>query len=227
MAVTHFGKTILTELDEFVDPRHAAVVVVDVQNDFCHPNGSIGRRGQDMTLLKEMVDNLARFLDAARSAGVLVVYMSYILEEGGKAESPAWLAYRLSLRNGEYSETCIRGSWGAQICDEITPKPGDLQLTKRRQPSWIGTDLDQILRGNGIQTVITTGTMTSACVDWTARMAIQMDYYSVVPTDCVSQTDFGGHCAAIEKLQKSLPPNSVVSSSDIIAAWSRVTALAR
>lgn len=219
MAILVFGKEVLTTLDEWADPKHAAVVVVDVQNDFCSPGGQVHQRGHEMAPLQTMLGHLRRLLDGARRAGTRIVYVQHTLTRDGATESPAYLAYRLKLHGGHYPELCLDGTWGHQICAEVAPQPGDLVVRKHRQPPWIGTDLDQLLRSNGIKTVIATGTMTSACVDWTARLGVQLDYYVVVPEDCVAQTDCAAHEAAIAALRRYLPDGAVTTSDDLLRVW--------
>ncbi|GIW05850.1 MAG: isochorismatase [Dehalococcoidia bacterium] len=219
MAITYFGKEVLTTLEEWTDPKHAAVVVVDVQNDFCSPGGHVHRRGQDVTPLQTMLGNLRRLLDGARQAGTRIIYIQHTVYRDGSTESPAYLAYRLKLHGGSYPELCIDGTWGHQICDEVAPQPGEIVVRKHRQPPWIGTDLDQLLRSNGIKTVIATGTMTSACVDWTARLGVQLDYYVVVPEDCVAQTDCVAHEAAIATLRRYLPDGGVTTTDELLRVW--------
>jgi ureidoacrylate peracid hydrolase len=219
MATTVFGKEVLTTLEEWVDPKHAAVVVVDVQNDFCSPGGHVHQRGQDVTPLQTMLGNLRRLLEGARQAGTRIIYVQHTVYRDGSTESPAYLAYRLKLHGGTYPELCIDGTWGHQICDEVAPQPGEIIVRKHRQPPWIGTDLDQLLHSNGIKTVIATGTMTSACVDWTARLGVQLDYYVVVPEDCVAQTDCAAHNAAIANLRRYLPDGGVTTTDALLRVW--------
>ncbi|MCS6800938.1 MAG: isochorismatase family cysteine hydrolase [Chloroflexota bacterium] len=219
MAITYFGKNVLMTLEEWVNPTHSAVVVVDVQNDFCSLGGYVHRRGQDITPLQTMLTKLRRLLDGARRAGTRVVYVQHTVARDGATESPAYLAYRLKLHGGDCPELCLEGTWGHQICAAVAPQPGDLVVRKHRQPPWIGTDLDQLLRANGVQTVIATGTMTSACVDWTARLGVQLDYYVVVPEDCVAQTDCAAHDAAIAALRRYLPDGGVTTSEALLQVW--------
>ena len=219
MAITVLGKQVLTTLEEWVAPPHTAVVVVDVQNDFCSPGGALHRRGVDVTPLQTMLGVLRRLLAGARQAGVRVVYVQHTVARDGATESPAYLAYRLKLHGGVIPELCLEGSWGHQICDEVAPQPGDLLVRKHRQPPWVATALDQLLRANGITTVIATGTMTSACVDWTARLGVQLDYYVVVPEDCVAQADPAAHAAAIALLRRYLPDGAVTTAEALLTLW--------
>lgn len=224
MATEIFGKTVLTQLEEWVDPKHAAIIVVDVQNDFCAPGGNIGQRGMDMQPLQDMITAISKLLDGARRAGVRIIYTQHTLHADCFSESPAYLAYRMGLHDGKLSVLCIDGTWGHEICGEVQPEPGEIIVRKHRQSPWIGADLDQILRANGITTIIATGTMTSACVDWTARYGVQLDYYVVVPEDCVSQADMAGHCAAMDTLRRYLPKGGVTTSDSLLNVWSAVTA---
>jgi ureidoacrylate peracid hydrolase len=217
------GKEVLTSLEEWIRPEHTAVIVVDVQNDFCSMGGDNHNRGRDMTPLQEMLPRLRKLIDGARAGGVRVIYIQHTVYPDGSTESPAYMAYRLNLNNGNYpTSLCIDGTWGHQVCDEVAPLPGEIRIRKHRQPPWVGTDLDQILRNNGIKTIVATGTMTSACVDWTARLGVQLDYYVVVPEDCVAQADIDGHNAAIANLRRYLPKGGVTDADTLVGLWSPV-----
>lgn len=224
MATELFGKTVLTQFEEWVDPKHTAIIVVDVQNDFCSPGGNVNKRGTDMQPLQDMLHSLSRLLDGARRSGVRIIYIQHTVYADGSSEAPAYLAYRMKLHGGEVPRLCLDGTWGHQICDEVKPQPGELIVRKHRQPPWIGTNLDQLLRANEIKTIVATGTMTSACVDWTARYGVQMDYYVVVPEDCVAQGDVNGHCAAIDNLRRYLPAGGVTNADTLLNVWSAVPA---
>jgi ureidoacrylate peracid hydrolase len=123
-----------------LDVTGAAVVVVDMQNDFCSPSGMVGRRGVDITSIQALVEPIRRILSAARGAGVAVVYlkMGYhpdLSDTGGpdapnwfKVHSPAGVGETIVLEDGTTSRILIRDTWNTEIIDELAPEPGDVVM---------------------------------------------------------------------------------------------------
>jgi nicotinamidase-related amidase len=202
---------------EYVDPAHTALLVVDVQNDFCHPDGAFGRLRYDVSPMAAMADALASLIDAARRHGVLTVFVR--AEEGeallGRAMGDN---YR---RRGFSGGLCVSGSWGSDWFGPIRPRggPGEVSLVKHRYSAFWGTPIDLYLRSNGITTVVVTGVVTSVCVDYTAADAFFNDYRVVVPSDCVASTSHELHEASLRRLRRSF--GLVVAVKDIMEVWSR------
>ena len=123
---------LLRTLDEKVAPGHAALVTVDVQNDFCHENGFLGRLGAPMGLIQAMVPRLDRLLESARERGVPILHIvSYhdeqyaspvVTEQKLRHGLPMELDGR-TLRDAPY---CLKGSWGAELLrNQAAPGRGD------------------------------------------------------------------------------------------------------
>ena len=109
---------ILRTLKERCDPKYAALVVVDVQNDFVSPEGSAGKRGEDVGAAMSMVPNLLRLIDQARRVGLTIVYIRTTHSEW--TDTPSWI-YRTSQKGG--LSTCREGTWGAEFYEGISPRP--------------------------------------------------------------------------------------------------------
>lgn len=175
-----------------------AVIVVDMQNDFATPGGMFDRAGIDIGPIRAIVDSSARVLDAARAAGMIVVYVKMgfheDLSDAGKPDSPTWLKH-LPLNAGEpivapdgtTSRILIRDTWNTNIIDALKPHDEDLQLYKHRYSGFFGTDLDGLLRARGIDHLIVLGATTSVCVESTVRDAMFRDYHCVVLEDCTAE----------------------------------------
>src|SRR5579872_6601746 len=177
------------ELEQKVDPQHTAVLVIDMQNDFCSRDGAYAQSlpGLDLTPIDEMVPNLARFLDEARAHGVPVIYVTAIYNtDDNRYLSPVWLEHAERRRGGLYTTIplCYEGSWGAEVIDEITPQPGDKIVQKHRYSAFIDTPLQQLLRNLGIKTILVTGVGTNGCVECTARDGFMLDFFTITVSDC-------------------------------------------
>lgn len=215
------NKVIYSTLAELVDAQHTAVVVVDMQNDFCKPEGAFDRLGIDLAMYPPMIPRLARLLTAARAAGVLLIYIKMTVLPGRRSESPAQLRFnmRLHLPSHPTSEPLlytVEGTPGQEIIPELAPAAGDLIVQKYRSSGFWGTNLDMLLRSNAIETVIMTGCTTEGCVESTARDALFNDYYVVLPEDCVASDDPRQHEASLFLMRHRF---DVVTSDDILAVW--------
>jgi nicotinamidase-related amidase len=214
------GKQVFTELSELVDPAHVALVVVDMQRDFCIPGGAFDRLGVDISMYPEMIPRLARLIEGARAAGVRVVYIQMTTLPGRAIESPAQIRFNLRLHlasnGGEPLRYTEDGSTGQQVIDELAPEPNDLMVKKYRSSGFWGTNLDMLLRSNGILSVIVTGCTTEGCVESTARDALFNDYYVVVPEDCVASDDRAQHDASMLLMRHRF---DIATSDEILGAW--------
>src|SRR5262249_18201571 len=155
---------ILTTLRQKVDPAHAALIVVDVQNDFCSEEGFFGREGYDMTQIQAAVPRIKRLIDEARAAGVKVVFIRSTYDPHHLNDPTR----ERNLRRGLNKSGCTTGAWGTELYG-VAPIAGEPLVTKHRYSAFQGTDLHIILRSWGIRTLIMTGVTTNVCVESTAR----------------------------------------------------------
>jgi nicotinamidase-related amidase len=216
------GKQVFTELDELVDPAHTALVVVDMQRDFCVPGWAFDRLGVDISMYPPMIPRLARLIEGARDAGVVVIYIQMTVLPNGASDSPAQIRFNLRLHLSSHGDVeplryTADGSEGQAIIDELAPRPGDLVVKKYRSSAFWGTNLDLVLRSNGIKSVVMTGATTEGCVESTARDALFSDYYVVVAEDCVASDDPEQHDASLLLMRHRF---DIASSKEIGAVWS-------
>ncbi len=133
-----FGKEIPTSLEDLVNPRKSALVIIDVQNDYAKEN--------DRLLFPEMVASLKRVIDEARRIGVLVIYIQDTLLPGRFSDSPAWVRHYMIPEKTDDPETigidALDGSKGHQVIDEIKPLSNELIIKKYRSSAFVGTSLD-------------------------------------------------------------------------------------
>ena len=203
----------LRTLEEKVDPRHAAGVVVDVQNDFCAPDGALAALGVNMSMIDACIPRIERLVAAAREAGVRVIHIRSHHYAG--VESEAWLEQRQRRSPGR-PRWCEPGTWGADFY-RVTPEGDELVINKSRYSGFIGTNLDQTLRSLGIRTLIMAGVASNNCVESTARDGFMNDYYIIFVDDCTAATDRKIHEATLWNMENLF--GTVVQSDQVIGAW--------
>lgn len=207
-------------LEELVDPRSTALVLVDLQNDFVGQGGVVDRRGEGREAkLRGIVANSAAVLECARQSGVTVVYLRYSRTSDHRYESPASLRWMLMKRGyaGD-SVSAVEDTWGADIVDMLAPKPADYVIDKRRSSGFFGTALDAVLRAQHVRTVVLAGVSTHGCVESTARDAELRDYYVVLLEDCTGAYSDELHAAALTVMRSRY---EVVTSRMLLDVWSR------
>lgn len=203
---------ILKTLKERCDPRFAALVVVDVQNDFVSPNGSAAKRGEDVTAAVAMVPNLLKLIEEARKVGLTIVYIRTTHSEW--TDTPSWI-YRSSQKSG--LNTCREGTWGAELYEGISPLASERVVIKHRYSAFINTDLNTVLKARGVQSVLVCGVATNVCVETTARDAYMYDYYVTMIDDCSAAYEPKLHLGTLDNMRRHF--GLVASSNDIAETW--------
>ena len=176
----------LGSLREKVDPSHAALIVIDMQNDFCAHGGLVDKGGRDVSAVQDMARHLPALIESARKAGARVIFVrSVYTTDDNRYLSDVWLEQAARKQGGGYTQTpvCRDGSWEGDWYEDVRPQAGDIVVTKHRYDAFQGTDLDLVLRSHGIRTVALTGVVTNVCVETTARAAFVRDYYVAVVED--------------------------------------------
>ena len=197
-------------LPKILSPEWAVVLVVDVQNDFCHESSAIGRLGFDMSSIRSSVRALSQFLTAARQAKVSIIFIA--TQHSEWTNSQAWLM-RGPRRGGEI---CAVGTWGAEFY-EVNPASSDAVVVKHRYSGFVGTDLDTVLRARDRRSVLVTGVSTNVCVESTVRDACMRDYYAVLVENCCGALTPLEHDATLHNVREYF--GRVVDSNTIIAHW--------
>jgi ureidoacrylate peracid hydrolase len=202
-------------------PETSAIVVVDVQNDFCDPEGLAGRTGHDVSEIVEMVPRLERLLDNARNASMRVVFVKTTHDE--MTDSPVWLA----RKGGQPAQikpsgsNCRTGTWGAEFY-RVAPEPHEPIVIKHRYSAFAGTSLDIVLRTMGITSLLFTGATTEVCVESSLREALFHDYHVTLIEDCCASFHSASHAATVNTVRRNF--GLVVKSGELIAQWGRVPA---
>ena len=196
------GKIVLSELSELVDPAHTALIMVDMQRDFIEPDGLFGSLGIDLSMYKDSRPRLTALLASARHAGTTVIHLQNTALPGRMSDSPAQIRFNLRMhKDARKKQPPLRytqpGTPGHEFAPEFTPLESEVVVRKYRSSGFWGTNLDMILRSNGIKTVVVGGCTTEGCVESTARDAMFNDYYVVIAEDCVASDDRAQHDASM------------------------------
>jgi nicotinamidase-related amidase len=195
-----------------LDPSRVALLVVDVQNDFCGPTSVTGVE-RDNTAMKEMAANLDALIPIARSSGVPVIFVRTVQDR--LADSPAWRARR-SVPYPYEDELCKPGTDGIEFfC--TPPLDDEAIVTKRRYDSFIGTDLDHLLRSAGREAIVAAGCLTDICVETAVRHAVSLDYLVTVASDCCASFTAEAHDQALARMERAF--GRVVDSGAIATHW--------
>ncbi|MFD0695328.1 cysteine hydrolase family protein [Paenibacillus sp. GCM10027628] len=167
---------VLEKLKSNLEQKNTAVIVVDVQNDYCHIEGAIAKSGNDVSSVKKMMPNLHSLLDSARKHTIPVIFLQTNHEKA--TDSEVWLS---RFKDG-INPICHTGSWGAEFF-EVAPLPGEIVVKKHRYSGFIHTRLESVLQTLKIETLIMTGVSTNLCVESTARDGFMLDYRIVFMKD--------------------------------------------
>ncbi len=171
------------------DLASTALVIIDMQRDFCEPGGFGEALGNDVGRLRVVIEPLRRVLAAARAVGMTVVHT----REGHRPDLTDCPPAKLnrghpSLRIGDpgpKGRILIRGEYGHDIIDELAPVPGETVIDKPGKGSFHGTSFGELLAERGITSLIVTGVTTEVCVHTTVREANDRGYECLVLSDCV------------------------------------------
>jgi ureidoacrylate peracid hydrolase len=202
----------LESLDRKIAPGNAALIVVDVQNDFCAEEGVFGKTGSDLSMVREMIPRLKRLIEGARSAGVPVIFVQAIYD-------PVYLPAAWHERNARLNfevPRCLSGSWGADFY-EVAPLKDETVVRKHRYSAFVDTELDLILRSRQIQTVIVTGVATNICVESTSRDAFMRNYYVAVVDDASAAYSREQHQATLTNI--TIGFGVVTTVNEVLDVW--------
>ncbi|GIW09039.1 MAG: hypothetical protein KatS3mg061_0096 [Dehalococcoidia bacterium] len=204
-----------------LDRQRTALLVIDMQNDFCEPGGYYQRVGRPAERIRQAREPIRRLLGAARVAGLLIVFTRLVyastlppVEERHRLLPPAWAGRERRL---------TPGSWGAEIVAELAPQPGEFVIDKGDYSAFYATSLEVILRRRQIQTLLLTGTVSYACVLHTAFDAFVRDFDVVLVKDGVSSWFDDLQQATFRIVELLL--GRAVSSEEVLVALGSVPAV--
>jgi nicotinamidase-related amidase len=202
-------------LKQWLEPRKCALIVVDMQNDYCSDKGYLASQGNDISAISSIVPLVSTLIYEARKVGALIVFTRQTALPEGLSDAPARRFFRNKTRPG-HGPYPLRGTWGHTICDDFEIVDSDLIIEKHRPSAFHGTSLDLLLRANGRETTLVCGTATEGCVESTVRDAANHDYLPVVLNDCITSSKKELHDASLKVM--SARYNTVISR-DLIEHW--------
>jgi nicotinamidase-related amidase len=179
------GKLVYESLPEIIQPKHTAWVMVDVINDFYASEGYFAKGGADVSMLEESLPRMTQLLKVGRESGVTVIHIQNVILPNAVSESGPILRFRDRTLDAA-PEYCLPGTWGGDFAAGMEPQENEVVVTKHRPDGFVGSDLDQILKSNKIESVVIGGWVTEGCVQATAIGALFHDFYPVVVSDCVA-----------------------------------------
>ena len=203
----------LATVKERLDPRHTAVLVIDMQNDFCAPGGYVETgTGLDAAPCRAVVAPIIALVAKARAGNVPVFWIK--ADYRWERVPPGMRAK--ALARGSKKMFACSGTWGAEFY-EVAPAPGESVFEKTCFSAFMGTTLDRELRARGIRTLVFCGVQTNVCVDTSARDAASLGFYIAVASDCVASHTPSLHQATLKTLGFLF--GDVLPSAEIVACW--------
>jgi ureidoacrylate peracid hydrolase len=204
----------------------SALIIVDMQNDFVHPDGgfaSIAREspeaGIDMPFLMGTIPYVQRLASSFRKAGRPVIYIAHVVKPD--FSDGQWPYWRLGLTPSDNRTFIVEGTWGAQIVDDLKPQEGEHLVIKKGFGGFSNTPLDTILRNLGVTTCVVTGVTTCVCVSTTIRGGVEHNYRMILVSDAVAEVSHDTHEAELKTMARIFA--DVKSTDEVVAMLSGIS----
>jgi ureidoacrylate peracid hydrolase len=203
----------LAKLEERLDSGHTAILVIDMQNDFCAKGGYVEvGTGLDAAPCRAVVDPINELVASGRAAGVPVIWVK--ADYSWDKVPPGMRAK--ALARGTKTLFACSGTWGGEFFG-VSPATDELVVEKHTFSAFMGTPLDRQLRALGIRTLVFCGVQTNVCVDSSVRDAAALGFYTVIASDCVASHTQALHDASLKTLGFLF--GDVLPREEIVAHW--------
>jgi ureidoacrylate peracid hydrolase len=194
--------------------ENTALLVVDMQNGFCHDDGSVNQIGLPAARLQTAIEPCRRLIAAARRANIPIIYTRYVYRPDYTDGGIMVHEFFPDLKDGH----CLAaGTWDIEVLDELAPVDDDYIIDKNRPSAFLATGIEPILKGLSIRDLVVCGVTTNCCVETTVRDASQRDYRTFVVEDAVAEYEDDRNDVALKSMGMLFA--ALVKTEDVIGVW--------
>lgn len=214
------GQTVLTTLEEILAPSHTLLLLYDFVNAAfgrVKHSSKQSQRWEATSAVDDMLPRCKRLADAARAAGIPVMYTRHLMNHAW-ASGPMVRYYMRGSGVDDPAQLWAAGPPDTDIVAELTPHPEDVILDKYYNSAFSGTNFSQLLHARSIKTLVLTGLQTESGIETTARQALIEGYYTVIPVDCVNSGNPDLHEGTLRYLRRRSVTEQT-SAEEIINIW--------
>ncbi len=187
-----------------IDPKETALIVVDMQNDFCSPNGLYDRLGKDIKPYRKIIPNVKILIEACRKKGITIFYTRATREPSGI--DSLHTRHKILPETRRFTaekDLCVEGTWGSEIIPELKPKQESYIIRKRRDSAFQDTPLRLLLTSLDKNILIFSGIDTYVCIESTVRDGFNQDFDIIVISDCTASINEKFYATSLSQIGKA------------------------